>query len=477
MADITDYTGKITSEHADKPRYAAMVLAVTQCFVDVQNALASLPTNFDLDSAVGVQLDAIGLWVGVSRNIKAPLAGVYFSFDIKGVGFDQGVWRGPFDPDTGVVALDDDTYRLVLRARIGANHWDGTLAGTAGILGQIFPTGAAVAVHALGEPFGMGDGATKAFQIQYQQRPVHQVTTATLFRNDWQGNQRLYATSRTNSLQQSGSMTTAPWSSTVPGYLGARTSSTAIAAPDGTATPVTVINVTNNNLALRQTGLSVPVGTRTASLWVYVPSGQPGVTGFKLSVDWNDIDNGSSSAVSTSFDRWVRLSSTASVTAARTQLDFNLTAQSSNFPVGSVLYVSFAQDEPGAVATSYIATTNAAASVTDYSLGATGVTKMTVPPPVGATLTWCGDGIQYPNGTYAFVQDNQDMSITVGIAGQVPSALFLALLSGGYIPIKPQAVRVNYYLTTSKPGTPIFGFDMSNGYVNGFDVGAWAVPL
>ncbi|WZB61444.1 DUF2612 domain-containing protein [Achromobacter xylosoxidans] len=23
--------------------------------------------------------------------------------------------------------LDDDTYRLLLRAKIGANHWDGTL--------------------------------------------------------------------------------------------------------------------------------------------------------------------------------------------------------------------------------------------------------------------------------------------------------------------------------------------------------------
>lgn len=220
MADVTDYTGKITSEHADKPKFSAMVAAVAQCFVDAQNGLAAMPAAFDLDGAVGKQLDSVGLWVGVSRIVATPLTGVYFSFDTAGLGFDQGVWKGPFDPDTGVTSLDDDTYRLLIRARIGANHWDGTLAGTKAILEQIFN----------------------------------------------------------------------------------------------------------------------------------------------------------------------------------------------------------------------------------------------------------GD-------THVYLQDNQDMSITVGISGKVPSALFLALLSGGYIPIKPQAVRVSYYLVTSADGAPLFGFDMGNDYVAGFDAGAWAAPL
>lgn len=220
MADITDYTSKITAEHADKPRFAAMVAAVAQCFVDAQNGLSVMPVAFDLDNAVGKQLDAVGLWVGVSRNVDTPLSGVYFSFDTAGLGFDQGVWKGPFDPDTGITSLDDDTFRLLIRARIGANHWDGTLAGSKAILDQMFG------------------------------------------------------------------------------------------------------------------GL-----------------------------------------------------------------------------------------------------------------------------------------------THVFIQDNQDMSITLGISGKVPSALFLALLAGGYIPIKPQAVRVNYYLVTSTNDAPLFGFDMANDYVSGFDVGAWGTTL
>lgn len=138
MADISDYLRLITSEHSDKPKFMATVQAVLQPLVDVINAANGLAANFDLDVAIGAQLDIVGLWVGISRHVKTPLAGVYFSFDIDGIGLDQGVWKGPFDPDSGVVSLNDDTYRLLIRAKIGANHWDGTLAGSKAILDLVF---------------------------------------------------------------------------------------------------------------------------------------------------------------------------------------------------------------------------------------------------------------------------------------------------------------------------------------------------
>jgi len=138
MPDVANYTSLITSEHADKPNFMAMVAAVAQCFIDQQTLLLSIPDAFDLDNAVGVQLDAVGLWVGVTRNVQTPLSGVYFSLDTAGVGFDQGVWQGPFDPSTGVTSLDDGTYKLLIRARIGANHWDGTSDSSIDILQAIF---------------------------------------------------------------------------------------------------------------------------------------------------------------------------------------------------------------------------------------------------------------------------------------------------------------------------------------------------
>lgn len=138
MADINDYTGKITSEHSDKTKFMEMVEAVCQPFVDTNSVTSGLSADFDLDNAVDDQLDTVGLWVGISRNIATPLTGVYFSLDVAGLGFDQGAWKGPFDPDNGITTLDNDTYRTLIRAKIGANRWDGTLPQAKEILDQVF---------------------------------------------------------------------------------------------------------------------------------------------------------------------------------------------------------------------------------------------------------------------------------------------------------------------------------------------------
>lgn len=64
--------------------------------------------------------------MGVSRKLKTPLEGVYFAFDEDEVGFDEGVWKDDYDPSEGMVSLDDEFYRLVIKAKIAANSWDGT---------------------------------------------------------------------------------------------------------------------------------------------------------------------------------------------------------------------------------------------------------------------------------------------------------------------------------------------------------------
>lgn len=138
--DLTPYLNLIPSQHRDKPRFVAMLSAVLESILGTLQTTLAIPAAFDLDLAIGSQLDVLGLWIGQSRQILEPLAGVYFSFDNPLLGFDQGVWKGPFDPDEGLVSLDDNTYRLVLRAKIGANHWDGTVNQAYAILDPIFAT-------------------------------------------------------------------------------------------------------------------------------------------------------------------------------------------------------------------------------------------------------------------------------------------------------------------------------------------------
>ena len=138
MPTIEQYLSLVPPQHRNAPRFTATLTALLQPLVDAQGVLAALPDHFDLDIAEGVQLDAVGLWVGVSRFVAIPIAGVFFSFDVPALGYDLGYWRGPFDGLSGLSRLDDKSYRLLLRARIAANHWDGTLAGAGAALAYIF---------------------------------------------------------------------------------------------------------------------------------------------------------------------------------------------------------------------------------------------------------------------------------------------------------------------------------------------------
>ena len=138
MAATVDYQSLITTEHAQQPLYRAVIAALVAGFADTNNVVASMPAGYDVDVAAGVQLDSVGLWVGISRNINVPLINAYFSLDTTGIGFDGGVWRGQYDASTGVISLDDGTYRQLIKTKIGANQWDGTLSNAALILSSLF---------------------------------------------------------------------------------------------------------------------------------------------------------------------------------------------------------------------------------------------------------------------------------------------------------------------------------------------------
>ncbi len=136
--DVSKYTNLITSQHADKPNFVSVVSAACQPLADLSDIYSRIPQLYDVDVAVGQQLDVVGQWVGVSRNLSAPLTGVYFAFDTAGVGFDQGVWLGPYDPVSGLVSLPDDFYRVVIKAKILNNHWNGSKADAYTLANAIF---------------------------------------------------------------------------------------------------------------------------------------------------------------------------------------------------------------------------------------------------------------------------------------------------------------------------------------------------
>ena len=99
---VSDYRSLITSQHASQPNFIAWLIANLNYYDDINLLLKTFDDEFDIDKAVGVQLDTCGVILGQSRTVK-------------------------FQPSNNISpTLDDETYRLVLKARILLNQWDGT---------------------------------------------------------------------------------------------------------------------------------------------------------------------------------------------------------------------------------------------------------------------------------------------------------------------------------------------------------------
>ena len=111
------YLGLLASQYANSPKLNKMLYVLLKKFDDVSQCLVQMQTAFDLDTAVGVQLDRLGESAGASRMV-------------------------PFQPSNSVSPLlDDATYRIYIKAKIAQNQWDGTIDSLYTLWQQLFPGG------------------------------------------------------------------------------------------------------------------------------------------------------------------------------------------------------------------------------------------------------------------------------------------------------------------------------------------------
>ena len=136
---IQDYLNLIPSANSEQPNFLATLSLVIAPCVQVQNLYTETLALFDLDTPpVGNQLDIIGQWVGVSRNIAVPISGVYFTWDgAADLGWDYGTWQPAAQP-TQITSLPDDAYYTLILGKIAANNWDGTTNGAYKIWNALF---------------------------------------------------------------------------------------------------------------------------------------------------------------------------------------------------------------------------------------------------------------------------------------------------------------------------------------------------
>jgi phage gp46-like protein len=298
--------------------------------------------------------------------------------------------------------------------------WSPALSRGDWVLNQasVTPTQLAVATPQL---FGVGDGAAAQFRLVPGASQVSNLV-AQIYRSDWQGNQLLYPTPRTNRFIQSAAFGT--------GWAAARVSSvTPAPAPDGSNNAQTITTDGTGSGTYYYQAISAVAGvpftvriracagsTNSFDIHSFTQVGNATFTlsgqGSVSSV--NGICTGAT-IVPLSLPGWYECTATFLPTA---------TGSNNMAPVrmgqANVSATFFApQYEDAAVAGSYIPTGASAVTVTDYTLAANAVITLASAPAAGARLTW--------TGSYTLNVFNQGGGLATG--NDLPSAVLLSLFT------------------------------------------------
>lgn len=98
---IDKYLNSVTSQHRDKKKFIAWLSSSLTIIDHAYIMTKNIDNDFDLDNALGVQLDMLGQSIGRKRMLTFQ----------------------PLNDHNPV--MDDETYRLVLKAKVAMNNWDG----------------------------------------------------------------------------------------------------------------------------------------------------------------------------------------------------------------------------------------------------------------------------------------------------------------------------------------------------------------
>lgn len=108
----------VTGQFIPANCYVSSITGTTVVLTQTPTASGTFPLQFyTVGAAIGSQLDVLGLIIGQSRTVG-------------------------FQPSGGVSpVLDDTSYRLLLQAKVAANHWNGQIDTLIRIWQNLFPGG------------------------------------------------------------------------------------------------------------------------------------------------------------------------------------------------------------------------------------------------------------------------------------------------------------------------------------------------
>ena len=125
-----EYEDLLIIQYSDKPKASAMVSAIVNRFKNTFDTLSMFETEFDLDTARGVQLDIIGKIVGISRNIENIIPKIFFGFDdnINAKGFGLAPFFTLDQSEYSDTQLTDSDYRFFIKMKIIKNTAKATMS-------------------------------------------------------------------------------------------------------------------------------------------------------------------------------------------------------------------------------------------------------------------------------------------------------------------------------------------------------------
>lgn len=114
---------RIYAQYRDKPKAVAWLRINGELANDLEEAYQGVSGSYNIDDATTYELDVLGRIVGIGRSFEGVIEYSSSQFGRSQFG------RNQFQPTQGVTDqdLNNDTYRLLIKAKIAKNTSDATI--------------------------------------------------------------------------------------------------------------------------------------------------------------------------------------------------------------------------------------------------------------------------------------------------------------------------------------------------------------
>lgn len=135
--EILDYYANLLIiQYRNQPKAKATIQAIVKAFI-ANNIILNIRDAFNIDTAVGVQLDILGKYIGVDRFYKVvslPLAFGFSSYledeptdqtgfaDVSDFLTKDGTFLSASEIISKTAILNDDEYRILLKLKVTQNY-------------------------------------------------------------------------------------------------------------------------------------------------------------------------------------------------------------------------------------------------------------------------------------------------------------------------------------------------------------------